>query len=149
MDFSFIRFRYMFQAPRRNTNISRRYKGLINAKRGRKDNSYREEHQDAHFLFARVAYRLEMAAMFADKTAVLSCDDINKVKVGAPAVSRYHQLSRYFEIGDSPNLRDHDFPMPGYLVHSIRLHAVGKRRQDQRIGSRQGFKYDTLISNSG
>ena len=106
----------MFQAPRQNTNISRRYKGLINAKRGRTDNSYREEHRDSHFLFARVAYRLEMAAMFADETAVLSCDDMNKVKVGAPAVSRYHQLSRYFEVGDSPNLPDHDFPVPGYLI---------------------------------
>ena len=106
----------MFQAPRKNTVAARRYKGVINAKRGRNDTSYREEHQDSHYLFARVAYRLELAAMFADETAVFSCDDMNKLKVGAAAVSRYHQLSRYFEVGDSPNLPDHDFPVPGYLL---------------------------------
>ena len=80
----------MFQAPRKNTVAARRYKGVINAKRGRNDNSYREEHQDSHCLFARVAYRLELAAMFADETAVFSCDDMNKLKVGAAARSEEH-----------------------------------------------------------
>jgi hypothetical protein len=84
---------------------------------GRTTASYRErDHPDAHYLFARMAYRLEMASMFPNETAVLSCDDMNKVKVGASAVSRYHQLSRYFEVGDSPNMPDHDFPVPGYLL---------------------------------
>ena len=41
-------------------------------------------------------------------------DDMNKVKVGTLAVSRYHQLERYFPTDDVPNYPDHDFPVPGY-----------------------------------
>ena len=43
-------------------------------------------------------------------------DDMAKVKVGAPAVSRYHQLRRIFGTNDSPNYSDHDFPVPNYLL---------------------------------
>ena len=41
---------------------------------------------------------------------------MNKVKVGALAVSRYHQIERFFPVDDSPNVPDHDFPVPGYLL---------------------------------
>jgi len=39
-----------------------------------------------------VAYRKELAAMFPDEFAMFSCDDMNKIKVGPLAVSRYHQV---------------------------------------------------------
>ena len=32
------------------------------------------------------------------------------------AVSRYHQIFRFFMSDDAPNLADHDFPNPGYLL---------------------------------
>jgi len=34
----------------------------------------------------------------------------------ATAVSRYHQQQRFFMTSNSPNLNDHDFPNPGYLI---------------------------------
>ncbi|CAB3999111.1 Hypothetical predicted protein [Paramuricea clavata] len=43
-------------------------------------------------------------------------DDMAKIKVGAPAVSRYHQILRIFYSSDMPNLNDHDFPVPNYLL---------------------------------
>ena len=39
-----------------------------------------------------------------------------KIKVGPPAVSRYHQLKIIFPTNDQPNFGDHDFPIPGYLL---------------------------------
>ena len=39
-----------------------------------------------------------------------------KVKVGVPAVSRYHQINRTFPEKYEPVLNDHDFPVPGYLI---------------------------------
>lgn len=51
--------------------------------------------------------------MFLKETCVFSCDDMNKLKVGPPAVSRYYQISCFFSSDDKPN---HDFPNPGYLL---------------------------------
>ena len=31
-------------------------------------------------------------------------------------VSRYHQIKKKFPEGDTPNLNDHNFPVPGYLL---------------------------------
>ena len=81
-----------------------------------KRNAYREDHPDQHYLFARVAYRREFSEMFSSECAIFSCDDMNKVKVGALAVSRYHQIDHFYPTEDAPNVPDHDFPVPGYLL---------------------------------
>lgn len=47
----------------------------------------------------------------------MNIDDIAKVKVGAPAVSRYHHIKRFFPNDDMPNLNDHDFLVPRYLLN--------------------------------
>ena len=47
---------------------------------------------------------------------MISTDDMAKIKVGPPAVSRYHQIQRLSPTGDSPNYSDHDFPVPNYLL---------------------------------
>ena len=39
-----------------------------------------------------------------------------KVKVGVPAVSRYHQINCIFPEKYAPVPNDHDFPVPGYLI---------------------------------
>ena len=54
--------------------------------------------------------------MFDNECAIFSCDDMNRIKVGALAVSRYHQIQRFFPVDDAPNIPDHDFPIPGYLI---------------------------------
>ena len=41
---------------------------------------------------------------------------MSKIKVGAPAVSSYHQIRRLFLTNNSPNYSDHDFPVPNYLL---------------------------------
>ena len=51
-------------------------------------------------------------------SAILSSDDMAKIKVGPLAVSRYHQMRKIFLKGDQPNLPDHDFPIPGYLLNT-------------------------------
>ena len=107
----------MFQAPNKGFTASERYKGYINARVGTKSNSYREPHPDAHYLFARNKMRRELASLYENRISVLSIDDMAKVKVGTPAVSRYHQLQRIFPTNDQPNLSDHDFPMSGYLLN--------------------------------
>ena len=43
-------------------------------------------------------------------------DDMAKIKVGAPVVSRYHLVRRLFTSTDMPNLSDYDFPVPNYLL---------------------------------
>ena len=42
-------------------------------------------------------------------------DDMAQIKVGAPAVSRYHQVQRLFASTSMLNLSDHDLPVPNYL----------------------------------
>ena len=63
-----------------------------------------------------MAYRQELTSKFPDEVTVFSADDMNKIKVGQAAVSRYHQLGRFFMADDPPNFPDHDFPHPNYLL---------------------------------
>ncbi len=114
---SLATIRRLFNAPNKSYNAAERYKGLIDVRVGTKQNSYREHHIDAHYLFARNKMRRELGTLFSDSINTISVDDMAKLKVGAPAVSRYHQVKRYFAEGDSPNLPDHDFPVPGYLLN--------------------------------
>ena len=104
----------LMEPPRRGTIAGKRYQGFVKARVPGKRNAYREDHPDQHYLFARVAYRREFSEMFSSECAIFSCDDMNKVKVGALAVSRYHQIDHFYPTEDAPNVPDHDFPVPGY-----------------------------------
>lgn len=108
--------RRLFHAPDKGNVASHRYKALIDARIGCKKNSYREYHPDSHYLFARNKQRREFCTMLDADSCILSMDDMAKIKVGAPAVSRYHQIRRIFHSSDMPNLNDHDFPVPNYLL---------------------------------
>ena len=103
----------LMEPPRRGTVAGKRYQGLVKARVPGKRNAYREDHPDQHYLFARVAYRREFSEMFSSECAIFSCDDMNKVKIGALAVSRYHQIERLHPTEDAPNVPDH---VPGYLL---------------------------------
>ena len=50
---SLTTIRRMFQAPNKHLKAASRYKALINARVGTKQNSYREFHANAHYLFAQ------------------------------------------------------------------------------------------------
>ena len=106
--------------PCSNFNASSRYKGHVNARVGGKSNTYQEYHEDAHYLFARNKYRRELASLFHKEIGILSIDNMSKIKVGAPAVSRYHQIKTFLPVNDQPNLSEYDFPVPGYLLGTSR-----------------------------
>ena len=84
--------RRLFHAPNKGNVASLRYKALIDARIGCKKNSYREYHPDSHYLFTRNKERQEFCTMFDADSCILSMDDMAKIKVSAPAVSRYHQI---------------------------------------------------------
>ena len=46
----------------------------------------------------------------------LSVDDKAKIKIGIPAVSRYHQLARFLLIWDVLAYKNHDYPEHGNLL---------------------------------
>ena len=108
--------RRLFHAPNKGNVASRRYKAFVDGRIGVKNNSYRKFHPDSHYLFARNKQCREFCTLFDSHSCILSMDDMAKIKVGAPAVSRYHQLRRMFSSSDMPNLTDHDFPLPSYLL---------------------------------
>ena len=114
---SLTTIRRLFEAPNKSVDSRHKYTRLINARVGAKSNSYREPHLDAHYLFARNKMRREMAAMLSNSIKIISMDDMAKIKVGPPAVSRYHQLKQLFPSADQPNFSDHDFPIPGYYLN--------------------------------
>ena len=116
-DSSLTTVKRLFNAPNKGYKASARYKGHVNCRIGIKDNSYREFHPDAHYLFARNKQRRDLASLFTPETAVLSINDMAKVKGGTPAVSRYHQIKRFFPNGDMPNLNSYDFSVSGYLLN--------------------------------
>ena len=110
-------------APRKRTRNAQRYHGLVKSRVPGKDNSVRKTHPDAHYAFAQVRYIKEFCQEFKDECAQLSCDDMNKVNVGVLAVSRYHQIGRFFPEDDAPRYPDHDFPFrnsklipSGYMI---------------------------------
>ena len=102
--------RRLFHAANKGNVASRRYKAFVDGRISVKNNSYREFHPDSHYLFARNKQRKEFCTLFDSHSCILSMDDMAKIKVGAPAVSSYHQLQRMSSLSDMPNLTDHDFP---------------------------------------
>ena len=89
----------------------------VNTRVGTKSNCYRELYEDAHYLFARNKYRREFVSLYPKNSVMISTDDMATVKVGPPAISRYHQIKQMFLEEDQPNYPDHDFPVPGYLLN--------------------------------
>ena len=78
---------YLMAPPHKGHRSAKRYKSLVNVQVPGKLNCYREDHPDQRYRFGRVRYRREFAQMFLKETCVFSCDDMNKLKVGPPAVS--------------------------------------------------------------
>ena len=74
------------------------------------------------------------------QTFIVDCsntDALSWVKVGVCAVSRYHQVRKFFLVGDEPNLPDHDFPFPGYLLDTQGLMLMADK--DSAASQELGF----------
>ena len=68
---------------------------------------------------------------------------IDDIKVGALAVSRYHQIQHYFPTEDAPNVPDHDFPIPGYdIIPSGYMRLVSKPLPGQDSSKLEGEYMD-------
>ena len=98
--------------PRKRTTNAARYKQLIKACVPHKRNDeLHATHADRQFCEAQVKMAMEFSARHSHRFQMVSADDMNKVNIGVPAVSRYHQLRRFFAVADGPNMPDHDFPV--------------------------------------
>ena len=106
----------MFNTPNKHFRAADRYKALVNAGVGTKQNSYQEFHPVAHKQDAQNKMHQELGTLFSDKIATISVNDMVKIKMGAPTVSHYHQMKHLFPENNLPNLNDHGFPVPGYLL---------------------------------
>lgn len=100
----------LMEPPRKGTRAAAGYYSLINARVPKKQNNLVKEHSDIHYCRAAVKLFAEMFEEFSNETILLSADDMNKLNVGTLAVSRYHQIEKFFMKDDSPDYLDHDFP---------------------------------------
>ena len=124
--------------PRQKTLNANRYHGVVPAKVPGKRNAAAQDHAHVQHCASQVNLAMEFAADHQDEVMAFSCDDMNKIQIGSMAVSRYHQIRRFFVVGDEPNYPDHDFPVKnnkiipsGYLC----LTSKSRGRSTQRRGS--------------
>jgi hypothetical protein len=149
----------LFHPPNKRHNSAKLYKCLVNARVPAKQNTRRcQNHVSQQYDRAQVNYCMEFTAKFEAETTTFSCDDKNKVNVGesTPAVSRYHNISKFFLTGDSPNYCDHDFPIPnskiipsGYM--ELKKKSGGLKpvaRRSRSVSVRRGPGVETTRSRS-
>ena len=102
--------RWLFKPFRKDNHAAVRYKGIINATIPKKDNTGRKYKGDSHFILSHIKLRREFAEYFKEETTIVSTDNMNKIRYGASAVSRHHQIRKIYMENDAPQLSDHDFP---------------------------------------
>ncbi|CAF0984399.1 unnamed protein product [Didymodactylos carnosus] len=112
-----ITCRRLLEAPAKNVLASKYYKNLINAKipSKRNDMSCRIS-DDSHFGSSQVKYGYELASLYPREIISLSCDNKCKIPIDSLAVSRYHQIRRFFPNDHQPNYPDHDFKEGPYIT---------------------------------
>jgi hypothetical protein len=106
--------RRLMMPPNTSAHAASYYKKLIDAKPPPLSNNFRNSSGDAHYANADILMTAEYFALHGQ--LALCLDNMNKIKVGALAVSRFHRISRLFLKGTEPDYEDHDFPTPGYLI---------------------------------
>jgi hypothetical protein len=72
----------------------------------KRNSAVKNAHKDLHFIRSQIAYVQELSEMHTSECITFS----NMVNVGTLALSRYHQISRFFPENDAPDYFDHDFP---------------------------------------
>jgi hypothetical protein len=108
--------RHLMKPPRSALRSSNRYFCVIDGNIPSKRNDIRKINRDGHYSMAASKLLDESLVQFPAEVCFLSADRKAKLKVGPPAVSRYHQIQRFFQGRDTPNYGDHDFNFPGYLL---------------------------------
>ena len=102
-------FRWLFKLVRKDNDVAVCYKGIINATIAKEDNTGRAHKGDSHFVLSYLRLRRELVECFREETTIVSTNNMNKIRYGAPAVSRYHQIHKIY-MNDAPQLSDNNFP---------------------------------------
>lgn len=97
-------------APNPNHRASKYYKGKVNFRRAARRNDRTKFHEDFHYTASQVKTFLELSALFPNEVAFLSCDNKNKVRLGAPANSNPTRPRGMFPTHRRPSVADHSFP---------------------------------------
>ena len=78
----------LMMPPRQKTVNAGRYKSLVNSRVPKKQNNRAfNDHADSHFCASQVKIVMEFSAKYKS-VQLVSADDMNKVNIGGPAVSR-------------------------------------------------------------
>ena len=88
-----------------------------------------------HITFLQGISSRELASMFNSSICILSSDDMTKAKLGPPAVSRYHQIRRYFLGTHPPNMPDHDLRVIGGYLLSVSGYIYAATLSTQVLGN--------------
>ena len=90
---------HMCVAMNKRHAASVRYKGIIDAKIGTKQNEISKPNPDLHYCRTQVKYAMEIGACFDDEIQLWSADDKNRllIREGSPAISRYTGFGTYFK----------------------------------------------------
>jgi hypothetical protein len=107
---------YLLKPARSNTRDAANHKDALDVRVGVKSADISKVHKDSHEYFASVKSVREFCALHPGISTIFSCDSKAKVHIGGQAVSRYHQLRKFFPSDDTPHYADHDFPISGYLI---------------------------------
>ena len=84
--------------------------------------------------------------MYQKECAVISCDNMNKVNVSSFAVSRYHQIGKFFPVDDRLQYQDHNFSYrnskiisSGYMILTRKHSGLGDlTRHSQSLSPQRG-----------
>lgn len=86
------------------------YSGKIKFRSAPRSNDLTRFHPDFHYSASAVKMFLELSAVFKDDITFLSCDNKNKLILGAPANSNPAKPSGMYMTNNQPSLPDHSFP---------------------------------------
>ena len=89
---------YLLKPARSNTAEAARHKDALDIRVGVKACDLSKDNPNAHEYFASVQCIHQMRADFPAECSIFSCDSKAKVNIGGQAVSRYHQLRRFFQM---------------------------------------------------
>lgn len=116
------------------------YTGKVSFRGAPRCNDKTRFHPDFHYSASDVKTLLELAALYDDEVVFLSCDNKNKIRLGAAANSNPTKPRGMFMRNQQPSLPDHSFPAKdakivpmGYMV----VNNTRRARSQFRLRSRR------------
>lgn len=99
---------------------------------------------DFHYSASDVKTLLELSSLCCDEVLFMSCDNKNKIRLGAPANCNRTRPRGMYMLDNQPSLPDHSFPAKGAFVVPMGymeiVHCRGRVRHES-LDRVKGFKY--------